>query len=73
MSAAYEPAPGDVQCTNCGTPVGGWRDGKLKLRVAKRCIAIRPDGHAEMTCHHCNRSTDLPLRHVDAVATGTAR
>jgi hypothetical protein len=61
-----DPTPGMVHCSNCGTPFGGWRDGKLKLRVATRLIAVRQDGGVEMTCEHCKRSTDLPLRHCDA-------
>lgn len=55
-----------IPCLHCGRPLAEVRDGKLKIQVRKRILAVRSDGGVEITCHHCNRSTDLPLSYAAA-------
>lgn len=62
-----------ISCQHCKAPLAELRDGKLKIQVRKRIVAVRSDGGVEITCHHCSRSTDLPLRHVDAPDAESAR
>jgi hypothetical protein len=50
-----------VRCEHCSETIGRFRDGKLKITVRSRLLAVREDGVAELTCHMCKRATRLPL------------
>ena len=51
-----------VACDHCKTPLGIVKGGRLKIYVRSRCLVIRPDAGVEIRCHHCKKSTDLPLK-----------
>ena len=53
---------GTIRCEHCGSVMGSFRDGRLKIKVKTRLIAVREDGFAEMNCKDCNKSSRLPLR-----------
>lgn len=51
-----------INCIHCGTPLGRLaKGGRMKIYVRSRCLVIRPDTGVEINCHHCKKSTDLPL------------
>lgn len=52
---------GTVRCEHCDATIGSFRDGKLKITVRSRLVAIRNDGFAETKCPECKASTALPL------------
>jgi len=52
---------GTVRCEHCDATIGSFRDGKLKITVRSRLVAIRNDGFAETRCPECKSSTVLPL------------
>jgi hypothetical protein len=58
--------PDVVRCEACGTPIGMFKGGRLKIHVRSRLVAVRKSGEVELTCHHCKRATDLPLRYAFA-------
>jgi len=53
--------PRRVLCKSCGHPVGKLRKGRLMLRAANRCVVVRDDGVAEVTCEKCGARAQLPL------------
>lgn len=63
------PLPGAIRCTQCSAVIGAFKGGRLKIHVRSRLVAVRKSGAVELTCHHCKKPTDLPLRftfaHVD--------
>jgi hypothetical protein len=54
-------APETIACDHCGTTLGMFKGGKLKIRIQSRCLVVRPDGGFEMNCHECRQSTNLPF------------
>jgi hypothetical protein len=54
--------PDELRCQSCDSVIGRFTAGRLKIHVRSRLIAVRKSGQAEITCHHCKTSTDLPLR-----------
>jgi hypothetical protein len=53
--------PRRVLCKACGHSVGKLRKGRLMLRAANRCVVVRDDGVAEVTCESCGARAELPL------------
>lgn len=53
---------GTIRCEHCESVMGSFRDGRIKIKVKARLIAVREDGFAEMNCKDCNKSSRLPLR-----------
>jgi len=49
-----------VRCTRCRTVLGVWRGDAIKVKVQSRAIFIK-GGVAEVRCHECRMSTQLPL------------
>ena len=51
-----------IKCSHCDAPLGQLaKGGRIKIYVRSRCLVIRPDTGVEINCHHCKKSTDLPL------------
>jgi Fe-S-cluster-containing hydrogenase component 2 len=60
VSSLYLPQ--HIRCEACDSVVGTFIGGRLKIHVRSRLLVIRKSGDAEITCHHCKRATNLPLR-----------
>lgn len=53
----------EVRCQHCGTVLSVVKGGKLKIHCRSRLVAVSlATGEVEVNCHHCRRSTRLPLR-----------
>lgn len=54
----------DVNCTHCGFQIGRMVDGRLKIKVRSRLVAVTSSG-AEVNCPQCKRVTGLPLVYAE--------
>lgn len=54
----------EVTCGRCGHVIGKERDGKLKVEVRSRLIAISKGGDVEMNCPNCKSVVHLPLLYL---------
>jgi ribosomal protein S27E len=59
-----------VRCRVCGHQLGFEENGKLKIRVPGRLIAVSSDGTVDLTCPNCKSETKIPLRFTARVAQG---
>ena len=48
-------------CGACGVVVGQERDGRLKVQVRSRLMAITKSGRVEINCPGCKKAMILPL------------
>lgn len=61
-----------TECMVCGHPLGRVVNGRLKIFIKSRTLAVREDGGVEIRCHHCKQSTDLPFFLKDSLTPGGA-
>lgn len=60
----------NVLACRCGHVVGRERDGRLKIEVRSRLVAVTKSGQAEINCPRCKKVVRLPLFYDDASNNG---
>jgi phage FluMu protein Com len=51
----------ELSCAGCGRVLGRERDGRLKIEVRTRLVAVTKSGQAEIDCPTCKSVVRLPL------------
>jgi predicted Zn-ribbon and HTH transcriptional regulator len=54
-----------IRCRTCGHDLAFESNGKLKIRIPSRMLAVSlADGSCDMTCPNCKSDTKIPLRFI---------